>query len=167
MLFQIAIGGRVRQLELSPDGLPGRYRATLDGVPVEIQAELLKPGILTLMIEDQAFRCILEENESESAIQVAGQRFTFELDDPRSLRSRRSRHGAAEGPKSLKAPMPGRVVRVLIEVGAVVEAEQGLVVIEAMKMQNELRSPKAGRVAELRVAPGEPVIAGQVLAIIE
>jgi biotin carboxyl carrier protein len=167
MLFQIAIGGRVRQLELNPDGLPGRYQATLDGVRVEIQAELLKPGILTLMIEDQAFRCILEENETESAIQVAGQRFTFELDDPRSLRSRRSRHGAAEGPKSLKAPMPGRVVRLLVEVGAAVEAEQGLVVIEARKMQNELKSPKSGRVAELRVAPGEPVIAGQVLAVIE
>jgi biotin carboxyl carrier protein len=63
--------------------------------------------------------------------------------------------------------MPGRVVRVLVERGAEVEAHQGIVVIEAMKMQNELKSPKSGKVAEMRVIPGDTVIAGDVLAVID
>ena len=63
--------------------------------------------------------------------------------------------------------MPGRVVRVLAEKGEAVEEHQGVVVIEAMKMQNELKTPKKGRVAELRVVPGDTVVAGDVLAIID
>ncbi len=67
---------------------------------------------------------------------------------------------------TLKASMPGRVVRVLVEWGAQIEAHQGVVVIEAMKMQNELKSPKAGKVVELKVSAGDTVGAGDVLAII-
>ena len=63
--------------------------------------------------------------------------------------------------------MPGRVVRVLANLGEAVEAHQGIVVIEAMKMQNELKSPKAGTVAEMRVVPGDTVAAGDVLAVVE
>ena len=63
--------------------------------------------------------------------------------------------------------MPGRVVRVLAKVGDLVEAHQGIVVIEAMKMQNELKSPKAGKVVQLRAEPGDTVVAGDVLAVIE
>ncbi|HTZ88891.1 MAG TPA: acetyl-CoA carboxylase biotin carboxyl carrier protein subunit, partial [Alloacidobacterium sp.] len=71
------------------------------------------------------------------------------------------------GPKPIKASMPGRVVRVLAQQGEDVGAHQGIVVIEAMKMQNEMKSPKAGRVAELRVTVGDTVSAGDVLAVIE
>jgi biotin carboxyl carrier protein len=67
----------------------------------------------------------------------------------------------------IKASMPGRVVRVLAERGVEVEAHQGVVVIEAMKMQNELKSPKAGMVVEMRVLAGDTVSAGDVLAVIE
>ncbi len=63
--------------------------------------------------------------------------------------------------------MPGRLVRVLVARGDAVAAHQGVVVIEAMKMQNELKSPKNGKVAELRVAPGDTVSAGDVLAVIQ
>ncbi len=167
MMLHIEIGGKTRKLEINRDGAAGRYIATLDGTEIEFQAELLKPGILSLMIQDRAYRCILEQTGLEATIQVGEQRFPFELDDPRSLKSRRGGRGDAEGPMSLKAPMPGRVVRLLAEVGQSVEANQGIVVIEAMKMQNELKAAKAGIVAEVRVAPGETVGAGQVLAVIE
>jgi biotin carboxyl carrier protein len=63
--------------------------------------------------------------------------------------------------------MPGRIVRLLVEKGEVVAAHQGVIVVEAMKMQNELKSPKNGRVAEIRVSPGDTVAAGDILAIIE
>jgi biotin carboxyl carrier protein len=87
--------------------------------------------------------------------------------DPRSLATRRKRANADEGTLLLKATMAGRVVRLLVEAGSEVEAHGGVIVLEAMKMQNELRSPRAGRVVELRVGTGEMVSAGQVLAVIE
>jgi biotin carboxyl carrier protein len=73
----------------------------------------------------------------------------------------------ADGPQPLRAPMPGRVVKLLARPGQAVVARQGIVVIEAMKMENELRSPKAGTVREITVAEGASVEAGAVLAIVE
>jgi biotin carboxyl carrier protein len=89
-----------------------------------------------------------------------------------TLNGRRARHGGdggahAHGEQSIAAPMPGRVVRVLVTVGQDVEARQGVVVVEAMKMENELRAPRAGRVKEISVTPGTSVEAGRVLAVIE
>ena len=87
--------------------------------------------------------------------------------DPRSLRSRRDAAGDEHGPKKLVAPMPGKVVRVLVAEKSEVEAGQGIVVVEAMKMQNEIKSPKKGFVQKMLVTPGANVIAGDVLAIVE
>jgi biotin carboxyl carrier protein len=72
-----------------------------------------------------------------------------------------------EGRQSIVAPMPGKVVRILAAAGESVEANQGLLVVEAMKMQNEIRSPKAGKVVEVKVASGEAVNSGQVLLVVE
>jgi biotin carboxyl carrier protein len=74
---------------------------------------------------------------------------------------------AREGRQQVLAPMPGRVLRVLVQPGDEVQARQGLVVIEAMKMENELMSPKAGRVAEVAVAEGASVEAGRLLVVVE
>ncbi len=89
------------------------------------------------------------------------------MDDPRSLQGRRGAGAGAEGPRPVKAPMPGRVVRLLVGVGDEVEEGQGVVVIEAMKMQNELKSPKAGRVVRVGVAVGDTVGSGDVLVVVE
>jgi len=167
MILQIEINGELRQIELTQlEG--GQYRASIDGQPtVDVEAQMLRPGVLSLHIAGHAYRCVLEESAEGSVIHLSGRRLPYRVDDPRSLKSRRSRHGGAEGPKPVTAPMPGRVVRVLVSVGDTVEAHQGVIVIEAMKMQNELKSPKAGKVAKLRVEPGDTVAAGDVLAIVE
>jgi biotin carboxyl carrier protein len=166
--LEIEIGGRIRIVEYKP----GENTVTLDGTLVEIEAQLLRPGVLSLIVkgnagEGRAWRAVLEDDASESAVHVAGERIPYRIDDPRSLKARRARAGGADGPKTIKASMPGRVVRVLAQRGDAVEAHQGVVVIEAMKMQNEMKSPKAGKVAELRVAAGDTVSAGDVLAVIE
>lgn len=166
MKFEIEIGGESRTLELEPGDTPQQYRATMDGEPVEFEARFLRPGVLSLILDDRSYRVVLEEDASDPAIYIAGRRFPYRLDDPRSLKARRSHAGGLDGPKPIKASMPGRVVRVLAQPGDAVEAHQGIVVIEAMKMQNEIKSPKAGTVSELRVAPGDTVAAGEVLAII-
>jgi biotin carboxyl carrier protein len=165
--FQIEIGGRMRKLELERAENPLHFVARLDGETIEMDATLLKPGVLSITIAGHAYRCVLEDTADGAAVHVAGERFEYEMQDPRSLKARRSHGDAAEGPKPIKAPMPGRVVRILVKPGADVEANQGIVVIEAMKMQNELKAPKAGKVREIRVEPGTAVRVGEVLAVIE
>jgi biotin carboxyl carrier protein len=167
MMLQIEMNGELRQVELTQDE-SGHYRASIDGEPsLDIQAQILRPGVLSLQIAGQAYRCVLEESAEGPAIHLAGKRLLYRVDDPRSLKSRRRRHRGQEGPKALTAPMPGRVVRLLVGLGDTVEAHQGIIVIEAMKMQNELKSPKAGKVVQLRAEPGGTVAAGDVLAIVE
>jgi biotin carboxyl carrier protein len=167
MKLQLEIAGRMRTVELEPGDAIHQYRATLDGQPFEFEARLLRPGVLSLLIEGRAYRIVLEDDPDEPAVYIAGQRHPYRIEDPRSLKARRSHAQGHDGPKPIKASMPGRVVRLLAQPGDTVEANQGVVVIEAMKMQNELKSPKAGKVAEFRVAQGDTVTAGEVLAVID
>jgi biotin carboxyl carrier protein len=163
MKLEVEIAGRAHAVEYTP----GEPTATVDGMPVAISAQILRHGVLSLLVEDRVWRVVLEDGANESAVHIAGERIPYRVDDPRSLRARRARSSGADGPKAIKASMPGRVVRLLAQKGETVEAHQGVVVIEAMKMQNEMRSPKPGMVAEMRVIVGATVAAGDVLAVIE
>lgn len=166
MKLQIEIDGQSRQLQIDPADAPGRWTVRLDGELVEADARLLRPGVLSLLIDGRSHRVVLDDDSSDPALHLGHQRIPYRVEDPRSLRSRR-RHTRADGPAVLKASMPGRVVRVLVEKGQEVAAHQGIVVIEAMKMQNELKSPRDGRVVDLRAVPGAAVASGEALAVIE
>ena len=166
MKLEIEIDGQTRQVEITPTGSPGCWRVQIDGEPIEADACLLRPGVLSLLIAGQSHRVVLDEEAAEPILHLGPNRIPYRVDDPRSLRARR-RHAGADGPVTLKASMPGRVVRVLLRKGEPVAAHQALLVVEAMKMQNELKSPRDGRVADLRVAPGDTVSTGDVLAVIE
>ena len=98
---------------------------------------------------------------------VGHERFGAVVRDPRSLRSRRRSDSGSEGVRKVTASMPGKVIRILAPPGTAVEAGQGVLVIEAMKMQNEMKSPKKGKVKKVNVTEGAAVEAGQVLAEIE
>jgi len=167
MKLQIEIAGQLKTVELEPGSAPERYHAILDGKPMVFEARLLRPGVLSLVVDGRAYRVVLEDDAQEPAVHLAGRRYAYRVDDPRSLKGRRGHGKGSDGPKQIKASMPGRVVRVLAAKGDAVEANQGVVVIEAMKMQNELKAPKAGVVAEVRVAAGDTVSAGDVLAVVE
>jgi biotin carboxyl carrier protein len=166
MTFHLEIGGRTCQVDVEPAEQLGQWRIRVDGQTIEADAHLIRPGVLSLLIAGQSFRVVLDPDTTEPALHLGPQRIPYRLDDPRSLRSRR-RHAGSDGPATLKASMPGRVVRVLVEKGDTVAAHQGILVVEAMKMQNEMQSPRDGRVREIRVAPGDTVAAGDILAIIE
>src|SRR5208282_2958257 len=97
---------------------------------------------------------------------AAGQHFAVEVRDPRDA-SRGSRASVGSGRQNVTAPMPGKVVRVLVDVGDEVEVGQGLVVVEAMKMQNEMKASRPGRVIEVRATAGETVGPGDTLLILE
>jgi biotin carboxyl carrier protein len=98
---------------------------------------------------------------------VGSSSYVAEVRDPRSLRARKKKAGDESGPRKLVASMPGKVIRVLVSEKEEVEAGQGIVVVEAMKMQNEIKSPKKGIVRKLVAAEGANVNAGDVLAIVE
>jgi biotin carboxyl carrier protein len=162
----LEIEGRPRKVQLEQNA-SGAWSAAVDGEPVMADAHLLRPGLLSLILDGRAYRLVLEESPDETAVHLGARRFGYRLGDPRSLRSRRASQDGADGPKTLKASMPGRVVRVLVEPGEAVKAGQGVLVIEAMKMQNEVKSPKDGKLSRLQVKPGDTVNAGQPLAVVE
>jgi biotin carboxyl carrier protein len=125
------------------------------------------PGVLSLIVKGKSHEVLTTKVAGESVIEVDGERFTVEIRDPRSLKSRRGAGAGQEGPKKLVAPMPGKVIRIIAQAGEEVEGGAGIIVIEAMKMQNELKSPKSGKVAKIAVKEGDTVNPGDTLAIVE
>jgi len=164
MTYDISIDGKSYRLELERSD--GRWSCRLDGKPIEVDAVLARPNVLSLFIGNKAYEVKCERVGDDTHIWVGSRRFAAEVRDPRSLRSR-IRTGDDHGPKKLSAPMPGKVVRVLLKQGDQVEAGAGVVVVEAMKMQNEVKSPKKGTIQKILVSEGAAVNSGDVLAIVE
>lgn len=126
-----------------------------------------EPGLFTIVLNHRVYRCWLDTlPDGRTEAVVNGQRFPVSVRDKKHLRGSAG-NAAAGGKATLTAPMPGKVVRVFCAVGDEVAAEQGLLVVEAMKMQNEVLAPKAGKVTEVRVSEGQTVNAGEVLAVVE
>jgi biotin carboxyl carrier protein len=165
LTYDILIDGKSHRLELNQ--VESSWHCRLDGEDVHVDAVLARPNVISLIIDGVAYEVKRELTPTDTHIWVKSARFAAEVRDPRSLRSRRGKGAGTEGPQKLVAPMPGKIVRVLAHPGDAVEAGQGLIVIEAMKMQNELKSPKKGTVGQILAKEGATVTAGEVLAIVE
>ncbi|HEY3743028.1 MAG TPA: acetyl-CoA carboxylase biotin carboxyl carrier protein subunit [Bryobacteraceae bacterium] len=167
MVYDITISEKTYHVELSREGT--RWIGKIEGQPFSVDAVPTARDILSIIEgEGNAFEVKRERAlNGELHMLVGSSRYPCEINDPRSLRTRRAAAGSAEGPQKITAPMPGKVVRIVAPQGTEVEAGKGVVVVEAMKMQNELKSPKSGRVQKLLVAEGATVNAGDTLAIIE
>jgi biotin carboxyl carrier protein len=160
MKVVVRVEGEAAPLELEREGeawfVNGR-RASV----VEVEA-----GIYSVLLGGRSFEARIEKSGEAWAVTVGGRRYVVEVSDPRRLKRRRDAvYG--EGRQRVVSPMPGKVVRVLVAQGDEVEAGEALLVVEAMKMQNELKAPRAGRVALLTAQAGAAVAAGEVLAVIE
>lgn len=164
MTYDIAIDGKNYRLDLSRAARSWSCR--LDGREIEVDAVLARPDVLSLRIGNQAYEVKCERVGGDLHLWVGSVRFAAEVRDPRSLRGR-IRAMDDHGPKKLTAPMPGKIVRVLVSQGDEVEAGSGVLVVEAMKMQNEIKSPKKGTIQRILVSGGAAVNAGDVLAIVE
>ena len=179
MTFEVEINGEITTVAIEPLGAAGAqggtFRVGLQGLAGshergshEIQAARTDLGLSLLFAADHrsvdvaitpraAGECLVQSPRLTVAAVVDGRRFE------RVGRSDATGHGE----QRVKAPMPGRIVRVLVKVGETVAARQGLVVVEAMKMENELTVPRGGRVKEVAVAEGTSVEAGRLLVIVE
>lgn len=169
--------------------MPTRYRATLDGIEHELEiAELsalsyrvkigdaehevdvrqVGPTSFSILVCDRSFDLDVVRDGEEMIVASRGGAIRVGLvDETRYARRRAAGHSQAAGPVEVKAMMPGRIVNVLIKEGDQVAQLQGLVVVEAMKMENEVKSPKAGKVTQVRVSPAQTVEKGELLLVIE
>jgi biotin carboxyl carrier protein len=173
MKLEVQIGGRTRSVELEREAHEerpeeSRWVCRLDGRAVDVDVVEVDAGTYSILLGGQSFEVRVRPGASGGLVVQAGaEEIPVEVLDPRAWRGRRGAHGVeAEGRQQILAPMPGKIVRVLVRQGDAVEAGQGIVVVEAMKMQNEIRSPKSGTVERLHVAEGQAVNAGEVLAVV-
>jgi biotin carboxyl carrier protein len=164
MRYEAQIDGRTLSIELEQND--ERIRATINGRKYD--AEVVRPeeGAYLILIGGQVFEArVYNEGSGSLRVKLRDRVFAASIVDRKHIRPA-SDH-SQEGRQQLVSPMPGKVVRVLLGAGDDVAAGQGVVVIEAMKMQNEIKSLKTGRVIEVRVVEGATVNASQVLAVVE
>ena len=164
MTYDVIINRKSYRLDL--DRSSGRWLCRLDGREIEVDSVLVRSGVLSLRLGNRAYEIKCERVGGEVNLWVGNTRFVAEVVDPRSLRGR-NRAADDHGPRKLTAPMPGKIIRVLVSQGAEVDAGTGVLVVEAMKMQNEIKSPKKGIVQKILVSAGAAVNAGDVLAVVE
>lgn len=165
MIFDATVGARSVRVEVKEDG--GRYRVTVGGRALAIDFEDLGRGFANLLIDGRSHEVGAERLADGSFdVQLDGATHHVELHGAARGLAAGARRGAS-GAARVTAPMPGKIVRLLVESGSEVAAGQGLVVMEAMKMENELRSPRAGRVKELPAREGQTVEMGALLAVVE
>jgi biotin carboxyl carrier protein len=163
MKREVQIGGKKRVVEIERRDEGWAFR--VDGKTVEAEVAEISSGVYSILLGGRSFEARVAPQDGRLTVEVGPVRMTAEVIDPRR---RRREHGEAEreGVQQIAAPMPGKVVRLLIEQGSPVEVGQGILVLEAMKMQNEVRSPKSGMVERLLVKEGQTVNAGDTLAVI-
>jgi biotin carboxyl carrier protein len=128
--------------------------------------ETPEPGVYSVLMDGRSYDACVEETAAGLVVSVRGFRFEIEARDPRRW-SRKSTGGGGAGVQTITSTMPGKVVRVLVAPGGAVDAGQGLVVVEAMKMQNEMKAVRGGKVLRVAVKDGDTVTAGEVLVTIE
>ena len=170
MHYQVNIRGKTHRLDLekaSASQQPYRWVCRLDGREIVVDAVQTGADTLSIVIDGKSFEIRREKEGETQQIVVRGKKYDVTLQDARSLKSRKRTGSADSGPLRLTASMPGKVVRVLAKEGDVLHAGMGIVVVEAMKMQNELRSPKDGTLKKILAREGMNVNAGDVLAILE
>ena len=166
MNYEVLLDGKTRVVELARED--GAWKITLDGNLLDANAVEVAPNTFSVLLNGRSHQVrVAPRPDGSLTVHSGAGEYHAEVVDPRSWRGRR--HGAleAQGRQQILAPMPGKVVRLLVKPGDRVEAGQGLLVVEAMKMQNEIRSPKSGKIEKLCAAEGQAVNAGEVLLWVE
>jgi len=162
--LQIEIAGKKRHVEVAQAGEGLVW--TIDGQRVEADATEVSAGIYSILIDGKSLEVRVECLGARLRAITDGREFSIAIQDKREWRRNRGGSVEAEGRQQVLAPMPGKIVRVLVSAGDAVRAGQGLVVVEAMKMQNEVRAPKSGTIERVRVIEGQTVNAGEVVVIV-
>jgi biotin carboxyl carrier protein len=162
--LNLVINGSEAEAEILSPAPACRFR--FEGREQVADVEIPEQGIYSVLLDGRSYDASVERTERALIVTVDGYRFEIEVSDPRRW-SRGSGRAESGGRETLAAPMPGKVVRVLVAAGDVVGPGQGIIVVEAMKMQNEIKASRLGRVLAIHAKEGATVAAGEALAIIE
>lgn len=165
MIYDVAIDGKLYRLEMLRED--SAWRCKLDGREIQFDVAAAGRDVLSLLVDGKSYEVKRDRSANGTRLWIGDTHYDVQVRDPRSLRNRRSSGAAEGGARNLVAPMPGKVVRILARERAQVEAGQAVLVVEAMKMQNELKSPKKGTIQKLMISEGASVNAGEVLAVVE
>lgn len=161
MKYLATIGDRTFEIEINAEG-----QILADGhlLAVDFQSVADQP-VYSLLLDGESFEANISSGEQHIEVLLRGHLFVVTVEDERQRRLRESTAGGLvqEGEYNLTAPMPGLVVAVPVGEGQVVEQGQNLVILESMKMQNELKAPRPGTVGRIRVGPGDSVEQNQIL----
>ena len=158
------------------DNEDGIYTVELDGQSFSVDAHTMPSQIVTVLIDNKSYDVDVDDTDLSSdpldgwlSVRVRGRVVRLEMLEERrkKMKDAQSSHFAQSGVVRITSPMPGKVLRYLVEVGDEVKEGQGVVVIEAMKMENELQSPKEGTVKSIASSPGSAVDGGALLLVIE
>lgn len=167
MKFRVEVDGESYALELAVSGADCAYTLTgLSSVTGSASVVEVMPGVFSVLLGARSFTVHLAPNGEQLEVWTGGARRSISLSDTRD-RAPKSKRAAAAGPVEVRSQMPGKVIRVLVAPGDRVEADQGVIVVEAMKMQNEMKSPKTGRVTKIHTREGATVAAGEALIAID
>ncbi len=153
-----------REHEVIVERREGLYRVVVDGAEHLVDVRRLEADFHSITMEGRSYELSIEPDGDRYHVRHGASHRTVSLTD--ATRRAREGLGRGHGPEAVVSVMPGKVVRVLVAAGDEVEAGQGLVVVEAMKMENEIGAPKAGRIASIDVEPGRAVEAGTTLLVI-
>jgi biotin carboxyl carrier protein len=163
--FVAVVGGRSETVSIS--GADGRYRVTLGDRTIEVDARRIGGGLYSLLIDGVSHVADVSPAEGGRLVQLDDARYLVEVEEhTRHALRTRGGAGAATSGQTVRAPMPGRVTHVAVAPGDVVKRGDTLVVIEAMKMENEFKASGPGTVTEVRVRAGQAVTPGDVLVLI-
>jgi len=165
--YHATIDGIEHELAIEELADAGAFEINLGGKKIKADLRQVGPTSFSIVVGNRSFDLdvIRQGDEFVISSRAGATRLTLEDARRRLTRSRGSRE--VSGKVQMRAMMPGRVLSVLVQVGDPVEAQQGVLVIEAMKMENELKSPKAGKVVEVKVVAGQTVEKGELLIVIE
>lgn len=159
--------GRLHRVEMTrkPGGV---IEAAVDGRKYRLNVSEPQPGLFSILCDGISHEAVVQPRQGRCRVRIGSWSYEVEPEQPGGGDSRSGAAAAERGGRTtIRSVMPGRVLRVLIAPGQKVAARQGLVVVEAMKMENEVTAPRDGVVREVKVAPGRTVETGEVLAVIE
>jgi biotin carboxyl carrier protein len=165
MKLSLTINGAESSIEILDPAALCRFQLA-DGSDWAAEIAIPEPCVYSVLMEGRSYEARVEETANGLVVVLDGYRFEIEVRDPRRW-TRQSGAMGGRGIQQLSAPMPGKVVRVLVSAGETVEAGQGLLVVEAMKMQNEIKAPRAGRVLSVPAKESATVTAGEILVTME
>jgi len=162
MKYKVRIQDREHWVEVEPEG--AGWRVLVDGNPAYLDAVELSPGAYSILTDGRSREVAVDQDGDTTRVRLGGATYEMTvLDEVRARTQRPERKALHTGPATLKAPMPGLVVDLRVKEGDVVAEGAALIIMEAMKMQNELASPGSGRVDKVHVTKGQSVESGQVL----